>query len=407
VLRRVLQHPAGILFREGAAVTAEKRVNGERRFDHPFVKAYIEGRCDSFDLAWIARQRASDPVFEAFFSSVDILSGAAGKDRPCPDAEAAACQMNEIDDIISLSFCGLVTEEDAVRCLNTLALSPVYFDQFRRKVTESVQNNSVKPAFDPTALTVKSDEEILAQIRDMSGKRERSTRDVNRGFWSRLAEWAQRLGSSIGPVVRRPAFAAVAILLVAVIVWRYAFYYREGQLPESAVFNRTVPFAYDQSGLRGFDESLSDEDDVLFIRQLKLGMSDYVKGEFIQSAALFEALEPDALRLVHNPAMAAYVREFYFYWGMSRLSVIHLKKSISDHTRENLGEAANLLTLALSAAEEHRLEGTDREIFLLGLTLGLEGRKTDACVYLRKVPQGSRFLKDSRILLGLWLEKSR
>ena len=143
------------------------------------------------------------------------------------------------------------------------------------------------------------------------------------------------------------------------------------------------------------------------MRKLKLGMSDYVKWEFGQAAALFESEEAEASRLAHTPSMAAYVRDYYFYWGMSRLSVVRLKEPLSDNGRMGLGEAARLMAMAFIAAEENGLPGKDRELFFLGLALGLEGRKTEACGYLKKIPANSRFIQDSRALLGFWLEKSR
>jgi hypothetical protein len=407
VLRCVLRHLAGIFSREGAIVTAEKPLNGKHRIDHPLFKSYVEGRCDPSDLAWIARKRKSDPVFEAFFSAVELLSGAAGAERTQPEAGAAISRIHEIDDLLSLSFCGLVTKENAGRCLNTLVLSPIYFDKFLKKIAESVQRGAEKSASVSTAVTVKGDEEMLARIRDASANRGRRFQYGNVGFWSRLAGWARNLPSVIGPTVRRPVFAAAVMLLAAGIVWRLAFFNPGRQLPEFAVFNRTVPYPYDQSGLRGFDETLSGADEALFMRKLKLGMSDYVKWEFGQAAALFESEEAEASRLVHTPSMAAYVRDYYFYWGMSRLSVVRLKEPLSDNGRMGLGEAARLMALAFSTAEEHGLPGTDRELFFLGLAFGLDGRKTEACGYLKKIPADSRFIQDSRALLGFWLEKSR
>jgi len=345
-------------------------------------------------------------VIEAFFSAVDSLSSAAGAEGPRPDAGAAISQIHEIDDILSLSFCGLVTKENAGRCLNTLVLSPIYFDKFLKKIAESVQRGAEKSAFVSTAVTVRGDEEMLARIRSASSAHDRRSPDGNVGFWNRLAGWARNLPFSIEPSMSRPAFAAAVILLASVLVWRLAYYHPGGSLPEFAVFKRTVPYPYDQSGLRGFDETLSDPDEALFMRKLKLGMSDYVKWEFGQAAALFESEESEARQLSQRPSMASYVRDYYFYWAMSRLSLVRVKAPLSKMSGINIGEAARLLILALSTAEEHGLQGKDREIYYLGLTLGLEGRKAEACGYLKRVPLDSRFVQNSRALLGFWLDKS-
>lgn len=337
---------------------------------------------------------------------MEILLRTAGEGGSSTGEKSDIFQIHEIDELLFKVFSGMLSKEEADRCIHSLYVSPIFYSKFLKKLTESASLSVDQSMFSPVFVTMKSDKEILERILKatcMQKLRSGISTDLPQG---RLANSMRNILSTKRPTFRWTVFAITAaiIFLAVSVMWHSAFYHARKSRPEFLIFNRTVPFPYDQSGLRGFNEIVTDPRESVFMRQFKLGTSDYVKKEFARASASFETGESFAQQLIHDSSMAVVVRDYYFYWGMSRLSAVRRETPFSEGDRKNLMETVGLLTQAISVAEENGLNGTDREVFYLGLSLGLEGKKTEAYEYLNKIPTDSRFFLESQVLSIQWTE---
>lgn len=309
------------------------------------------------------------------------------------------CQFHEIDKYLSQLFDGALSKKEANRFLYSLAASEGFYKRVLQKILESDLNRSDSIIMYPE---MRSDDEIIEKIKENSILGMKKYCYITLDSISKHLHRINIFKSTIKLKYRIATYVTISIIVITCGVWRFGRYKEETKLSEFDVFQQTVPFIYNESGLRDIDGIAIEPKEIAFYQQFKMSMTDYVNGKYDKAVVLFRKGLPDAINMVQNPLMIKVVRNYFFYWGISRLAGIHQKAQISLKDQQSLFEVVRLINTALSIAKQNKLEKIDREEFYLGLTLGLAGKKDKACECLRKISEKSMFHSDARILIGLW-----
>jgi hypothetical protein len=344
----------------------------------------------------IARNRIEDPAVGVFFNSMEILARIARRNKITNNT---ICHYNEIDKYLSQLISGELSEKEASRFLYSLTSSEVFYKSVLQKIIESNLNQSELSTIYPK---MRNDEEILNQIKgiSISGKKKNTNNIIRRYVLD-----DNILMSAFYLKYRLVIFSAILIIVIAsgfIVLERNK---NEAKLTEFDVFQQTVQFLYMESGLRDIEEIVIDPKEVVFYQKYKMCMTDFVSGKYDQAVEQFRKGLPDAVGIVRNPLMGEVVRNYFFYWGISRLLVIKQKNKISIDDRQRLLEVVGLLTVALTIANTNKLDGIDREEFYLGLTFGLADEKGKAYEYLSKIMSKSKFYNESQVLMEMWKSK--
>jgi hypothetical protein len=344
----------------------------------------------------IARNRIEDPAVGVFFNSIEKLARIARRNKINNNT---ICHYNEIDKHLSHLISGELSEKEASRFLYSLTSSEVFYKRVLQKIIESCLNQSELSTIYPE---MRNDEEILNQIKEISiSRKKKNTNKIIRGY---IFD-DNMLMSGILLKYRLVIISAILIITIASGFLILEQNKNEAKLSEFDVFQQTVPFLYTESGLRDIEEVAVNPKEVAFYEKYKISMTDFVSGKYDQAVEQFRKGLPDVVGVVHNPLMVEVVRNYFFYWGISRLVGIKQKKQISIYDRQRLLEVIGLLTTALSIAKTNKLDSIDREEFFLGLTFGLAGEKEKAYEYLGKIISKSKFHNESQVLLEMWKSK--
>lgn len=222
------------------------------------------------------------------------------------------------------------------------------------------------------------------------------------GIWGKAKEFLEWLG-------QRPRYAlAIPVALALIVV---AFVVKDMFRPDGLgkyVYDDQVPYEYDVSGLRSASDEL--ERDRLFrsfVSQFKLGMSNYLTRDYQNAIASFASQKSEAAELqarLPDENVAPWLRDYYFYQGVSHLALLRSKRLDLDQTvRARHAEGAiQSLQQADALARNNNLEGNDREKYFLGLAYGFAGLRDSAAVQLRMIKTGSSFYDDSVKLIQEW-----
>jgi len=216
-----------------------------------------------------------------------------------------------------------------------------------------------------------------------------------------LHEWFDAL-------MRRPAFAFSGLALG--IIAAFFIYQKiiQTDLDRYYVYDQSVPYEYDISSLR--TSATGTEQDSLFsafVRQFKLGMSDYMLRDYESTINTLEKAEFAILALqtdLSNEKILPWIRDFYFYLGASHFALSRSRElDLSPVVKtQHANESIRWLALADSLAAAHHLEESDRESYFLGLAYGFAGRRQPAVEQFKKLSQESDYYKEVDKLIQEW-----
>lgn len=203
---------------------------------------------------------------------------------------------------------------------------------------------------------------------------------------------------------------AVVMIGALVTLLPYQFFIRNNTA-NYYVYDEHVPYDYNLSGLRG-TQSDTGTDSLLqvFVNQFKLGMADYLSRDYANAVEMFQSLEPVALSLqqtqVENEVFLAWLRNYYFYSGVSHFALSRSRASdFSPEVKQlHVTEAIRCLAQADSLVAARHFEGSDREIYFLGLAYGFGGRIDLAMAQLQKITPESGFYQNALKLIEKWAE---
>lgn len=233
-----------------------------------------------------------------------------------------------------------------------------------------------------------------------------SAMSPTRNIWESLQRWfeAPRLAPKY-------IFALSGIILSVLAVFIIYEKIIKNDIYAHYVYDDKVPYEYAISSLRSTSEAL--EADALvrsFISRFKLGISDYMIRNYQGAISTFETLKPEARMLqvrLPNGDILPWIRDFYFYQGVSHLALLRSKRRELDQSARSrhTEEAIQSLMRADSLVRSNNLEGSDREAYFLGLAYGFGGQQDSAIVQLHQIKPGNRFYKDSVELINKWSNK--
>lgn len=252
-----------------------------------------------------------------------------------------------------------------------------------------------RPALDPSLDVKRASDTVPAAA-------SRASTDI----WRRLREAI----ASLQPPPRYALAVSIIVALLFVSVQIYQVVIKKDRYREY-VYDDKVPYEYDTSGLRGAPAEL--ETDILFrsfVSQFKLGMSNYMIRDYQNAIASFEILQPNAIKLqarVPDKNLAPWIRDFYFYNGVSHLALLRSKRIEHDQAARlrHAEEAIQSLMKADSLVRSNDLERSDRETYFLGLAYGFGGNQDSAIARLHQIQPRSRFYEDSDKLTHEWSNK--
>jgi hypothetical protein len=371
--------------------------------DFKLIKSYVDGQCNASELLKIARKRHKNTIIEVIFNLMEMLIRTSGGEINIKNQKQSIIKYYEIDEYMAQLLCGSLSKENAKKFLYSITVSDVIFKKVLQKIMESDLNQ-----LDQTSVSfaMRSDESIIEQI---MGESSFKINNHNKKITEAISKHVIRMHNLLSSI--RPSFRLNAVVIITIViticgVWRFINYKKEGQISEFIVLRQTVPPKYSESGLRDISGMINNPKDIAFYQQFKISMTDYVNGKYEQAVVMFKKGQPDTIRIVQSLLMIKVVRDYYFYWGMSRLIGIHQKLPVSLDDQKRLLEVVELLNNALSVALRNKLNNIDREEFYLGLTLGLAGRKSMACEYLKKISSESKFHDNAIVLIALWQKKN-
>jgi hypothetical protein len=312
------------------------------------------------------------------------------------------CQGCEIDDYLSDLYCGLLSKENAIRFLTSLAASSIFYEKVFQKISGSNINQSDLSALKNWSVTMRTDEKILKQVLENSSHGDKYINIKKIFSNSKPLNKLNNIHSTIKTRYRKIAFITITILIIVIGILHLGRFNNENRLFKLISFQRNVQLLYDKSGLRDIDVRINNPNEIAFVQNYKMSMTDFINGKYDKANIGFKKGQPAAINMLQNQLMIDIVRDYYFYWGISMLVSTKAKLPIKPENRDILCEALRLMNTAISLAKKNNLADIDRETYYIGLTLGLVGRKVEACEYLIKISSKSKYHNNSLALISLW-----
>ncbi|MCI0614876.1 zf-HC2 domain-containing protein [bacterium] len=206
-----------------------------------------------------------------------------------------------------------------------------------------------------------------------------------------------------------PRYAfTLALIVIGILAYRIVINNDSG---DYYVYNDRLPYEYDTSGLRA-SSNVFENDSLLqiFVRQFKLGMSDYMMRDYEGAINALQNLTPTVQTLQARPGfekILPWISDFYFYLGVSHFALSRSRQiefgegAKAGHAKQSI----RWLALADSLVNVNQIEGSDRESYFLGLAYGFAGHKDSALIQLRRIQPGSHFYNESSDLIHKWSNK--
>lgn len=197
---------------------------------------------------------------------------------------------------------------------------------------------------------------------------------------------------------------AYASMVAIILVGTYFIFDPFGGSALKLNFDNQVPYKFTNLHLRGssgrtqIDPALD-----IFIKNFQSAIGDYNIFEYESAAKTFEQLEPLAERILQEPyekSRAIWVKDYYFYKGLSHLAIAGKRYSSRKVIDEQGKIAIEDIQRAIEISKEFSLNKTDREYYFLMMALLTQGNRDQAQQVLAEIPQTSPFHFKAKKLLS-------
>jgi len=367
---------------------------------HSLVADFSRGRSGPGQSERIAALRRDDPAADLLFRVVEALvSASRSKSFQASPPDPEPLPMRAIDGLVADALSGRADSSSAFRCLETLAVSPVFFGRFYAKLAASAIDASAPLDANLSCAGV-TEEEWLKQARKASGM-ESPEAAPKRKAVPRLRPWRlPRFGRLEWGLSAAMAAAAVLLWIVPGSPLRRVPF-------EYTVLRRTVPYSYLESETRGSVAVERAPELERWVGFFKMGITDYLIGRYSDVEIRFRNGESGVTALRNMPEALPWIDDYYFFWGQSLLGEAAGRRRGSGAERKAIAEAVRVFGLARGYASVGTGENGDRDGFYLGLAMGLLGRKIEARTVLETIPDSDPFSDDARALLNYWSKKGK
>ena len=388
---------------------------GSRRpiLPHEQIVAIISGNSDPPVQALVDQLKNENDVYQALFELIDWCKSHEGSSRPST-THSFPTTFPAIESVLLRIFSGEGGREEASQLLAGLLTSSIFYQRLLVKLASLTPQLSPAEAEELESITIKSDDEILALVKEAAGGTPEPSH--KRSVWSVLAdtfrqvrtEVLESLQGSLDSLARlpRPAYAIPLLVLAGIGIYSQFRHQATGQ---PYVFDNEPPPLF-ASGLRGPDSSAAEDSLLMAFRAaFKLALSDYKLCNYYQVISALEDLEPIAAALQTKEEIeydATLLNDYYYCFGVSHfaLSRSHRFKLDAQERRQHGEMAIQLLTRALALAEAYQLSNLDRDTFFLALAQGFAGDRQAAISQLNKIPTMSTYYDESIELIKRWSE---
>lgn len=382
-----------------------------RDISHADIVAYIRGECDSQVQQFIERKRESNTVYQLLFQLVERTQTRADTTMAPDKIKQPALSFSRTEQLLERLFSGDFTGEDAQLFYDGLISSPVFYKRLLDRLQFAVPQLSQTPDPDLAKVKMKSDEDVLTEVLDISAQ-ETETEEI--ASERKTSFSLSTIFGSLKNLIKIPApsprlalvLSGVSAVIILFILGYNSIFRTDGSY--SYLPDNRVPYEYDSSSFRGTEADLKTADDPLlfsFIRDFKNGIGYYMVQEYESAIYIFENLETAVARLESKNIEAeyySYFRDLFFFNGMSHLALFSRKETLKEYKTNHLSAAMNSLERAAALVSKYNLENPDREAYYLGMAYGMAGRYEIAIVQLSSVTAESQFFGESQKLLDKW-----
>lgn len=391
----------------------------ESKVQHPDLVAYLRGKSNPAIDSTIQTLKEYHPVYQHFFALIEDICQLSPLDffRP-PTIDTLS--FNDLEDLLIRLTGGTASPEERQRFIDLLVSSPGFYRRVLIKLSQAIPQPVMEemPEFAGEFARLHSDEELLRAAGIIKNGTQTPGTEPGRGWLVNIIGFGQNIFDFFRP--RRPVYAGLATAIAAVI------------LVFAGVSMTRVPYGahwetppLDQiSSLRGNGSASSlraENNDPRRILQLHFnwidqdvrkedyaGAVEKLASPGAQTAArsLEEWLEnpsrngsgADPARLAETQGL---LQDYYFYRGAAHLGNYrnHKKSLLQIADRKELGEAARALSKAEALAAAYSIDTGGRELYYLGLTFAMEGKKDAARRELAKISENSGYFPKAQALL--------
>lgn len=315
----------------------------------------------------------------------------AGERIDLESANPYITNINDLDRMLCQVLSATISQTNAGRLLRTLYHSSLLYEHFCKSLSISYMIIASDEIPEMAGLKIATDKAILHVIRGISESRCKRLK-FPMYPWDKLISWLPSLNH---PKYWIPSFAT-AVILLFLLVWRPWF--QNGQKLQQ-IYKQTVPYTFYSSGLRDGTSADGQNPDLFgFVYNYKLAMSDYVLGRYENVVLLLADTEKKYIEWINtatDAAQLAWIRDFYFYWGMSYLAIDRHQMN----KRDELEQAIDRFKTAQSYIETSQSGNASREYYFLGLALALNGEKEGAKSSLNKVSPENRYHQQAQAII--------
>jgi len=219
----------------------------------------------------------------------------------------------------------------------------------------------------------------------------------------KVVQALQNLVPSFGDIRWKHVFAYVSVVTL-ILLGSYFIFEPFGSDTLNVNFDNQVPYKFNNLHLRG-NSGQSQIDPMLdiFIKNFQSAIGDYNIFEYKSAVKTFEQLEPLAEKMLQEPdakKRLAWVRDFYFYKGLSHLAIAGKKNSSREVKKDQSGLAIENIQRAIEISKEFALNKTDRESYFLMMAFLIKGDRERAQEVFAEIPAKSPFHFKAKKLLS-------
>lgn len=371
----------------------------KNNISHSQISGYVQGNLSDATMTELKEKAKKDPVMALFLSIIDGFISKTGKSRKRPSSVKS---LEAMDALFERTMAGNLESSLALQVLYNLKSSAVFYDRFLLKLNETIAYQKA-PASDLAGIQMQSDDVLIREMKEVA-----SLPGTGSGhILSKLIKANEnRLKSgnfmkNLSAISRRPklAFGFTAVILCAAL----SVYLLNQKLtrpqPVYYIYADKVPYEYDKTLLRDSLPSNEDQPELhRFIYQFHLAMSEYMIQNYASALSVFKSLELAANELTNKSDSQGWIRDYYFYYGLSCLSLAEKQGESENEQNSYLQCALANLTKADSLAQEKYLKERERELYFLGLAYYFANQADSSMAKWNQIPQGSRFYNDIQLL---------
>jgi len=333
---------------------------------HENIRDYILDECSTEQLEKIEKLQNDNPTLTQLITIIDEL-----KQKSKPDIKDIVGDIpesfSEIESIILEIQSGNSDESFAQNFLRWLAQSPTFFEKLITKLNQVSMMQSETEIPELQEVAIKTDDELLEQAGILTEKSERekfSLFELINNLIDNIKTWFQEK-----PKLAYSLSTAVLTFLIIVI----AIIPPGKQDPfESYRYADKVPYEYDISSFRGQTDVLKIDPSLeSFKNEFKIGISDYIICDYENAIKTWEALKPTADGLENispNDNSIPWIREYYFYLGISHLALGSNHDFKLSKRKINLNKSIDYLLYSMRIVTKYNLKKIDRENYFIGFS---------------------------------------